>query len=150
ARKRLATAGVTAAACAALLHTSSLPARLEPAPFVDDVLYAAFEAHLLLGVAVSVGCGLLLLPAIVGWMRGHLGRTTYLAFAVTWAGIVLAATLTDGPTPLVGYGGSAIIGYFLSIVTLPEAYGPANEDSIATRSDSPVMREAPWRRSWPV
>ncbi|MEO0425584.1 MAG: hypothetical protein AAF184_24835, partial [Pseudomonadota bacterium] len=46
ARKRLATAGVTAAACAALLHTSSLPARLEPAPFVDDVLYAAFEAHL--------------------------------------------------------------------------------------------------------
>jgi len=40
-------------------------------------------------------------------------------FGVAWLGMVVAAALGNYPTPLVGYGGSAILGYALSLSFLP-------------------------------
>ena len=42
-------------------------------------------------------------------------------FGAIWAAVVLAAALGNYPTPLVGYGGSAIVGYLLSLMAFPSA-----------------------------
>ncbi len=44
-----------------------------------------------------------------------------------WSLVVLAALMGNYPTPLVGYGGSAIVGYLLSLAVL----GPAASEALA-------------------
>ena len=44
---------------------------------------------------------------------------TYAAFGAVWLAVILAAALGNYPTPLVGYSGSAILGYLLSLLGLP-------------------------------
>ena len=119
ARRSAATAGTAILAIGAAVHARSQPCELRGAPFVDDVLYSSFETHIWLGIAVWVGCALIVLPALVGWWRDRAQRPAYLAFGATWMGVVLSAVTGNSPTPLVGYGGSAIVGYFLSVAALP-------------------------------
>ena len=40
-------------------------------------------------------------------------------FGTVWLGVIVAAALGNYPTPLVGYGGSAILGYALSLSFMP-------------------------------
>jgi len=47
-------------------------------------------------------------------------RTVYAVFGVAWSTAVMAAALDNYPTPIVGYGGSAIVGYLWSLGVLPK------------------------------
>jgi hypothetical protein len=117
-RSRLA-AAATAASFAAFGWTLLRPDTFPAAPYVDQVLYSAFGVHPLAGSAVVIGAAALIVPAMIGASRGAAERQALLVFGGCWAGVVLAAALGNYPTPLVGYGGSAVLGYLLSVALLP-------------------------------
>ena len=125
--------GSTLAFVVTLVRADTLPAM----PYVDQVLYSAFEVHTLAGAAVMGGTMLLLVPAINGWRHGGAARELYATFGMAWLAAILAAAIGNYPTPIVGYGGSAIIGYLLSLAVLPKSMsacatgvvGPVNRDT---------------------
>jgi hypothetical protein len=98
-----------------LLRPDSLPA----VPFVDQVLYTSFEVHPLAGIAVLGGALLLSVPALAGVWMDSPNKAAHAVFGCTWLGMGVAAALGNYPTPLVGYGGSAILGYALSLSFMP-------------------------------
>lgn len=108
-----------AASLLALAWTCLAPDRLPAVPFVDRVLYAAFDLDTLTGIAVLVGAGALVLPALLAAREAAGARAPLLAFGGCWLGVLGAAALGNYPTPVVGYGGSAILGYLLSVALLP-------------------------------
>lgn len=122
------TASVAAVAAfgATVLRADTLPA----VPFVDQVFYTAFGVHALAGAAVLGGALLLLVPALAGG-RDQNRREVHAVFGAVWLAVIAAAALGNYPTPLVGYGGSAILGYLLSLSLLPSA-----PDSSAERARS--------------
>jgi cell division protein FtsW (lipid II flippase) len=93
------------ASLAGFAVTLARPDRLPAAAHVEGVLYSSFEVHLLAGLAVVVG------------LESHA------VFGAVWLAAILAAALGNYPTPLVGYGASAIIGYALSLLALPKLEG---------------------------
>ena len=117
-RSRLAMVA-TAASFAAFGWTLLTRDMLAAVPYVDQILYTAFDVHPLAGAAVATGAAVLIGPALVGAPRGAAERQALLAFGGCWLGVVLAAALGNYPTPLVGYGGSAVLGYLLSVALLP-------------------------------
>jgi hypothetical protein len=112
-----------AAAVAAFGVTLIQPDALPAVPFVDHILYTAFDVHVLAGAAVVAGAFLLLAPALVGALRGRDERAVMVAFGAGWAAVVAAAAIGNYPTPVVGYGGSAVLGYLLSVALLPSSIG---------------------------
>jgi cell division protein FtsW (lipid II flippase) len=119
-----------------MLRPDALPA----VPFVDRILYTAFDVHVLAGMAVVAGSFILLAPAFGAVGRGP-ERTVLLAFGASWATVIAAAALGNYPTPLVGYGGSAVLGYLLSVALLPGARtnaGQANADGETPQVSSNV------------
>lgn len=104
--------------------TMLLPDALPAVPFVDRILHTAFDVHVLAGVAVVAGCFILLTPA-VGALRPVPERPVLFAFGVSWAALIAAAAVGNYPTPLVGYGGSAVLGYLLSVALLTGSRGYA-------------------------
>jgi len=100
--------------------TLARPDPMPAVPYVDQILYTSFDVHAGAGLAVIAGSALLLVPAIIGWHRDPDNRATYIAFGAVWFAVIVAAALGNYPTPLVGYGGSAIIGYALSLLALPK------------------------------
>lgn len=120
-RPNRAVLAVAAAAVAGLAVTLIRPDPSPAVPFVDQILYSAFDVHPLAGLAVTLGSALLVVPAL--WMvrAESADRPGCAVFGAIWAAIVLAAALGNYPTPLVGYGGSAIVGYLLSLMAFPSA-----------------------------
>lgn len=116
-RVAIALIGAVTAFLVALTRPDTLPA----VPYVDRVYYSAFEVSFLAGAAVILGSILLLLPAIFVWRETGTGRSTAVVFGAVWLAIMLAAALGNYPTPVVGYGSSAIIGYLLSLAALPRS-----------------------------
>ncbi|OYU15438.1 MAG: hypothetical protein CFE37_05795 [Alphaproteobacteria bacterium PA4] len=102
-----------AAALGGFVVTLARPDRLPPTAFVEQVYAGAFGFSLLAGLALLVGSALLLLPLLA------LDRTIGMVFAAVWLAILAAAVLGNYPTPLLGYGGSGIIGYLLGLAALP-------------------------------
>lgn len=100
-----------AAFVAALVKPDALPA----VPYVDLILWSAFRIHPFLGVAMWAGCAVLLYPALAG---NGADRAAKDGFFVVWAAIIAAAAIDAYPTPFVGYGAAAIIGYVLSLFAL--------------------------------
>ncbi len=98
---------------ATMLQRDALPA----VPFVERILYTAFDVHLLTGVAVVAGCLALLLPTASALGRAP-DRHILFAFGASWLAVIAAAALGNYPTPLVGYGASAVLGYILSVALL--------------------------------
>lgn len=98
-----------------LLRPDTLPA----VPYVDRILYTSFDVHPLAGIAVVGGSLLLIVPALAGFRRDPANRATHAVFGVAWLGMVVAAALGNYPTPVVGYGGSVILGYALSLSFMP-------------------------------
>jgi len=144
-----------AASAAGFAATLARADTLPPVPYVDQILYSSFDVHVGAGLAVSGGVVLLLVPAIGGWSRDPNNRATYAAFGAVWFAAIMAAALGNYPTPIVGYGGSAIIGYALSLLALPKLAGvPAGVGSrtSGTPDGSPSDRHllvAPaWARVW--
>jgi cell division protein FtsW (lipid II flippase) len=105
---------------------------VQPAmPFVDQIFFSSFEVHLLAGLAVCVGAAILLVPALIGG-AGDVGRVhARVVFGAVWLGVIIAAVLGNYPTPVVGYGGSAIIGYVLSSVPLSTPDTAVTERTVA-------------------
>lgn len=100
-----------------LLRPDALPA----VPYVDRILYTSFEVHPLAGIAVLGGALLLLVPALAGLRKDPANKAAHAVFGVAWLGMVVAAAVGNYPTPVVGYGGSAILGYALSLSFMPIA-----------------------------
>ncbi|WP_199555053.1 hypothetical protein [Sandaracinobacteroides hominis] len=119
---------------ATLVRADTLPA----VPYVDQIFYSSFDVHAVAGMAVLGGTGLLLVPAVVGWSRDAENRATYAVFGAVWFTVIAAAALGNYPTPMVGYGSSAIIGYALSLLALPK---PASAPTAtAPETDSELDR----------
>lgn len=112
-----------AASIAGFVVTFARADTLPAVPYVERVFYSSFDAHAGAGLAVLGGSALLLVPAIVGWRHDAGNRATYAAFGAVWLAAIVAAALGNYPTPMVGYGGSAIIGYALSLLALPKRAG---------------------------
>lgn len=105
------------AAVAGIVVTIVRPDTLPAQPYVERVLLSAFQVHLLAGVAVWIGVGVLMLPAIMGAIRPEL-RQRHAVFGAVWLAVLGASALGNYPTPLVGYGASSILGYALSLGAL--------------------------------
>lgn len=138
-RKTLAAASVSVIGLgAALIQPDPSPAM----PFVDQILYSSFVIHPLAGAAVLLGSVLLVLPALDAIRAKDVEPSACATFGAVWAVIIVAAALGNYPTPVVGYGGSAIVGYFLSLIVFsrrsrqPEQ-GPA-EAARQAENDGPV------------
>lgn len=102
-----------AAAAIGFAVTLARPDTLPPTAFVEQIYTSAFGFSALAGLAVVAGSALLLLPLLT------LNRTAALVFAATWLAILAASVLGNYPTPLLGYGGSGILGYLLCLAALP-------------------------------
>lgn len=101
-------------------------------PFVDGILYSAFGVSPLAGAAVLAGSALLIAPSLLT-SRPDPAMAT---FGAGWSAIVLAAALGNYPTPLVGYGGSAVIGYLLSLIVFPRhAVADAGRAAVGAREE---------------
>lgn len=111
----IAAIAALAALIVALLRPDTLPA----VPHVDGIIWSGFAIHPLAGAALWTGLSLLLVPAIVGVARGGVAAGTMAAFGATWAAIIAAAAVGNYPTPVVGFGASAILGYVLCLAALP-------------------------------
>jgi hypothetical protein len=132
---------ISAIAVAGLAATLARADTLPAVPYVDQVLYSSFEVHAAAGMAALIGSALLLVPAIIGWAYDPANRATYVTFGSVWFAAVMASALGNYPTPIIGYGGSAILGYVLSLLTLPkraEARAGADSRSRSTPERLPV------------
>jgi hypothetical protein len=102
---------------AVALHRSSSSPQL---PFVDGVVATAFDSSFIEGAALCAGLATLVAPAV--WFRtagGESGSATLASFGRLWGVIVVISLVGHGQAPLVSFGGSAILGYFLSVAALP-------------------------------
>ncbi len=107
---------VAAAIClrVAIVRDVALP----PVPFVEGVIPDAFQAGTLPALLACAAILLILAPAITRRLRAP-----HLAFLAVWIAALAAALLGPYPTPVVGFGGSGVLGFVLSAGLL--ALGPA-------------------------
>ncbi len=97
----------------AFAATLLLPDKLPAVPYVDHIIWSAFEVSLPVGLSIWIGSLLILCPIfLVPIAKRTAGQ---LVFTACWLALVASAAMGAYPTPLVGYGASAIIGYFLSV-----------------------------------
>lgn len=108
-----------AASALGFLVTLARPDGLPAAPYSDGIFATAWQVHTVLGLAVWLGAALLLLPCLRRGAGDAAGERSRAVFAATWLAITLAAVSGNHPAPLVGYGGSAILGYLLAARLLP-------------------------------
>lgn len=111
--------------------TMVLPDQLTAVPFVDHILWTAFDISIFSGLSLWIGCALLLVPII--FASSDRPGLAHLVFATCWLAVIVAAAMGAYPTPIVGYGASSILGYFLSIVLVEpkvQASMPGNRDNI--------------------
>ena len=106
-------------------------------PFVDQIFFSSFAVHPLAGLAVAMWAALLLVPAVSGLTGDGEQRTAHALFGTIWLAVILAALLGNYPTPLVGYGGSAILGYLVSLLGLPPRARQRAGDGAAARRVEP-------------
>lgn len=133
------------AAAAGFVVTVIRPDHGGMSPFVDQILFTSFEVHPLAGLGLALGVLLLVVPAVLQTTRGR-DPATALVFGAVWSLVVLAALMGNYPTPLVGYGGSAIVGYLLSIAVLgtvaseaPGRAGSAVTPAVESDAEDPRM-----------
>lgn len=141
-RRDHATVAALAAAVAGFAATLAQPDTLPAVAYVDQILYRAFDVGRLAGLAVVGGSALLVVPAVAGW-RDVGQRDARAAFGALWLATVAAAALGNYPTPLVGYGGSAVIGYLLSLALLPRERPSRAADAISAAAVAPSTEAAP-------
>ena len=73
--------------------------------------------HALAGLAIVSGLATMLVPAVAQGARSQ-DREVFAMFGATWLAVIAFAFAGNYPTPLVGYGSSAILGYCLSAAVL--------------------------------
>lgn len=111
---------------AAFAITLIQPDNLPAVPYVDHILWSAFDTNPLIGASLWFGSFLLISPLI--FVPKSQRTQSHFAFTLCWFALVIAAAMGAYPTPILGYGASAIIGYFLSLalVTPREQVRTAN------------------------
>jgi cell division protein FtsW (lipid II flippase) len=102
--------GCVAAYLLALTHSVPLP----PAPFVETMLSDALRIGGLASFVMFAGLGLMFAPAVVS--RASPQRR--FAFVAVWSTALLSSLMGAYPTPVLGFGGSAILGFMLSSACL--------------------------------
>lgn len=112
-RREPAVAVAACLATAAFLRTLSTPDNVPPSAFVEGVVASAFGHSLVIGLAASAALALLFAPALAA-----ASNAAGIAFLAVWAGVIGASLIGPYPTPFVGAGASAIVGYFLSAAVL--------------------------------
>jgi cell division protein FtsW (lipid II flippase) len=113
---------IIAACCVAIVAfgiTLYLPDSVPPVPFVEGVFISAFTLNPLLGTIIVITTALTLMPAVAGLIKWDEQKGVYISFIAIWLTLFIAAAIGNYPTPLAGYGCSAIIGYLLSVTCLP-------------------------------
>ncbi len=135
-----------AAAFAALLALAGAaaalarPVALPPVRFVEQVLPAALEAGFATGLLALSGVVAMFLPAVTA--RAGARSHAHAVFAAVWLGGLGAALIGPYPTPVIGFGGSAIFGYLLSVGMVtrePQAtIAPAGQAPGETREEKDV------------
>lgn len=106
----------------------------EPQPFVDEVLQLAFTHATGLGVLMSAAWLGLLLPGLVHRRAREHG--------LAWAALLSLALPGWLPAPVLGFGGSFILGYVLSLAVLPDTRAAA-PDAGPDPAHPPPPRDAP-------
>lgn len=96
------------------LATLFLPDRLSAVPFVDYILWTAFDVNIMVGLLLWIGCLTLVCPIL--FIPKNERTVLHYTFAACWLTLITASAMGAYPTPIVGYGASAIIGYFLSLI----------------------------------
>lgn len=112
-RRSRALALLAVATGAASLHLGPGWQVPEALPHVDRVLHSGFEQSLTIGLALALLQVLLLWPAL----RHRQARQ----HGLIWGLLVVLSLPGWLPSPLVGFGGSFIVGYLLSLAVLPGA-----------------------------
>jgi hypothetical protein len=114
------------AAVAGFVAACIQPDAVPPAPYVEQVVQSSFAIHPLTGLAVVAGLVTMLVPAAFGGPAPFGTRRVappesdaFPVFGAAWLAIIVSAIAGNYPTPLVGYGSSAILGYCLSASLLP-------------------------------
>ena len=107
-----------AAAISGLVATMLSADVVAPVSFVEQVVQTAFAFHALTGLAIVVGLATMLVPAAAGWRARRKETEVFAVFGATWVTVIAFAIVGNYPTPLVGYGSSAILGYCLSAAAL--------------------------------
>ncbi len=120
-------------------------------PYVDRVFLTAASTSTLAGLAVWSGAILLLVPALLGLALDRANGAIHAAAGACWLAILTAAVVGDYPTPLVAYGGSAIVGYVLMTLALPRPGFTASEKAAPgaqshRAEETSVLRSAPPQR----
>jgi hypothetical protein len=117
-------APVAVALAAALCGFIATVVRADVVPavlFVEHVVQDAFAFHGLAGIAVLAGLTSMLVPSAAAFARRDHSEVDAV-FAATWLTIIFFAIVGNYPTPLVGYGSSAILGYYLSASVLARTW----------------------------
>lgn len=92
---------------------------LLPVRHVERVLIDGWGAGAGQGLLLSLGACATLAPLCAARHCPEAGdRRAAVAFALTWASLLFASVIGAYPTPLLGYGSSAIIGYFMALAAL--------------------------------
>ena len=127
-RERQVVLALAAALCGFVV-TLLRPDSVLPTAFVEQIYASAFAVSVLAGLALLAGSMLLFLPMLA------LSRAGALVFAAVWLAILLAAVVGSYPTPLLGYGGSGILGYLLCLAALPGRGRQRTAPSSPARAD---------------
>jgi hypothetical protein len=111
----------------------------EAVPFVDQVLHSGFEKSLTIGIALVVLQVLPLWPALLHRQaRPH---------GLIWGLLVVLSLPGWLPSPLVGFGGSFIVGYLLSLALLPGDSAQQPSGGSARADTWPRLDPPSWPRS---
>lgn len=136
-RRSGALALLAAAAGATLLSLGADWRAPEAVPYVDRVLHSSFEQGLAFGLALAVLQLLPLWPAL----RHRAARQ----HGLVWGLLVVLSLPGWLPSPLVGFGGSFIVAYPLSLALLPGDTGQSpcagtDPSGVRPRRDPPDGR----------
>jgi hypothetical protein len=96
--------------------------------FVEDVIAHGWRRGPLQGTALTLGALAMLAPILTARRAAVEQQRAIIAFTLIWAMLLLASLIGTYPTPLLGYGASAIIGYFLSLIALRKLVSLPHDD----------------------
>lgn len=102
----------TGVSLAALIATMANPDPLAPVPFVEHVLQDAWRANAWAGILLTVVLSAALILPV-------LADRAFAPVAAAMAGFAIASLLGPYPTPLIGAGASAILGFGLCVALTP-------------------------------
>jgi len=99
------------------------PDGLPAVEFVEAVYQSSFLFNPAMGVLILVASLALFWPMVIAALSASKSEVRMAAVGniMIWIGVMVAAIFGNYPTPLVGYGASAIIGYALSIAIMAGA-----------------------------